>query len=112
MRAVGADSPVLCGFDADLTIEGTRAINRLRSLLLQIFPSLERVSVGTILTRGLMLDLLITHAGLTSLRPAGVATSCAVQETAAARIRPNSSMKSSPPSGNERLPRSAPTRWN
>jgi hypothetical protein len=33
---------VLSGFDADLTHECTRAINRLRSLLLQIFPALER----------------------------------------------------------------------
>jgi hypothetical protein len=48
LRAVDRDSEVLSalkvlsGFDADLTHECTRAINRLRSLLLQIFPVLER----------------------------------------------------------------------
>lgn len=77
LRAVDRDSEVLAalevlsGFDADLTHECTRAINRLRSLLLQIFPSLERVFVGTILTRTLVLDLLIKSAGPTGLRAAG-----------------------------------------
>ncbi|GAA1123508.1 IS110 family transposase [Arthrobacter flavus] len=76
LRAVDRDSEVLAalkvlsGFDADLTHECTRAINRLRSLLLQIFPSLERVFVGTILTRTLVLDLLIKYAGPTGLREA------------------------------------------
>ncbi|MGP5014779.1 IS110 family transposase [Glutamicibacter ardleyensis] len=76
-RAVDRDSEVLAalkvlsGFDADFTHECTRAINRLRSLLLQIFPSLERVFVGTIITRTLVLDLLIRYAGPTGLRAAG-----------------------------------------
>ena len=54
LRAVDRDSEVLAalkvlsGFDADLTHECTRAINRLRSLLLQIFPALERVFPGTV----------------------------------------------------------------
>lgn len=45
LRAVDRDSEVLAalkvlsGFDADLTHECTRAIPRLRSLLLQIFPA-------------------------------------------------------------------------
>ncbi|PVE18416.1 IS110 family transposase [Arthrobacter sp. Bz4] len=77
LRAVDRDSEVLAalkvlsGFDTDLTHECTRSINRLRSLLLQIFPSLERVFVGTILTRTLVLDLLIKYAGPTGLRAAG-----------------------------------------
>ena len=77
LRAVDRDSEVLSalkvlsGFDADLTHECTRAINRLRSLLLQIFPALERAFPGTVLTRPLVLDLLIKYAGPTGLRTAG-----------------------------------------
>lgn len=77
LRAVDRDSEVLAalkvlsGFDADLTHECTRAINRLRSLLLQIFPSLERVFPGTILTRMLVLELLVKYGGPTGLRAAG-----------------------------------------
>lgn len=77
LRAVDRDSEVLSalkvlsGFDADLTHECTRAINRLRSLLLQIFPALERAFPGTVLTRPLVLDLLIKYAGPTGLRAAG-----------------------------------------
>lgn len=52
---------VLSGFDADLTHECTRAINRLRSLL-QIFPGLERAFPGTVLVR---------YAGPAGLRAAG-----------------------------------------
>jgi transposase len=77
LRAVDRDSEVLSalkvlsGFDADLTHECTRAINRLRSLLLQIFPALERVFPGDVLTRALVLDMLIKYAGPTGLRAAG-----------------------------------------
>ena len=77
LRAVDRDSEVLAalkvlsGFDADLTHECTRAINRLRSLLLQIFPALERVFPGTVLTRSLVLELFIKYAGPTGLRAAG-----------------------------------------
>ena len=77
LRAVDRDSEVLSalkvfsGFDTDLTHECTRAINRLRSLLLQIFPALERPFPGTVLTRPLVLELLIKYAGPTSLRTAG-----------------------------------------
>jgi hypothetical protein len=76
LRSVDRDSEVLAalkvlsGFDADLTHECTRAINRLRSLLLQIFPALERVFPGTVLTRTLVLELFIKSDG-----PAGRLTS-------------------------------------
>jgi len=75
--AVDRDSEVLsarkllAGFDADLTHECTRALNRLRSLLLQIFPALERAFPGTVLTRPLVLDLLVKYAGPTGLRGPG-----------------------------------------
>lgn len=74
LRAVDRDSEVLAalkvlsGFDADLTHECTRAINRLRSLLLQIFPALERAFPGTVLTRSLVLELFIKYSGPTGLR--------------------------------------------
>jgi hypothetical protein len=71
LRSVHRDSEVLAGFDADLTHECTRAINRLRSLLLQIFPALERVFPGTVLTRSLVLELFIKYSGPTGLRAAG-----------------------------------------
>jgi transposase len=77
LRSVDRDSEVLAalkvlsGFDADLTHECTRAINRLRSLLLQIFPALERVFPGTVLIRSLVLELFIKYSGPTGLRAVG-----------------------------------------
>ncbi|SER35705.1 Transposase IS116/IS110/IS902 family protein [Arthrobacter sp. OV608] len=77
LGAVDRDSEVLAalkvlsGFDADLTHECTRSINRLRSLLLQIFPALERVFPGKVLTRSLVPELFIKYAGPTGLRAAG-----------------------------------------
>jgi transposase len=74
LRAVDRDSEVLSalkvlsGFHADLTHECTRAINRLRSLLLQIFPALERAFPGTVLTRPPVLELLVKYAGPTGIR--------------------------------------------
>jgi hypothetical protein len=74
LRAVDRDSEVLSslkllsGVDADLNAP---AINRLRSLLLQVFPALERAFPGTVLTCSLVLDLLIKYAGPTGLRAAG-----------------------------------------
>jgi hypothetical protein len=101
LRAVDRDSEVLSalkvlsGFDADLTHECIRAINRLRSLLLQIFPALERVFPKDVLTRALVLDMLIKYAGPTGLRAAGRATSCAGPVTIAARTLQSSSKQSS-----------------
>ncbi|AXR74011.1 IS110 family transposase [Auritidibacter sp. NML130574] len=77
LRAVDRDSDllsalkVLAGFDDDLARECTRAINRLRSLLVQIYPWLERVFVGTILTRPIVLELLIRYHGPEGLKAAG-----------------------------------------
>ncbi len=77
LRSVDRDSEVLAAlkvlsvFDADLTHECTQAINRLRTLLLQIFPALERVFPGTALTRTLVLELFIKYAGPIGLRAAG-----------------------------------------
>ena len=79
LRAVDRDSEVLAslkvlsGYDDDLARECTRSINRLRSLLLQIHPALERVFAGTRLTNQLSLDLLAQYGGPTGLRRAGAA---------------------------------------
>ncbi|WP_297742656.1 IS110 family transposase [uncultured Tessaracoccus sp.] len=62
---------VLSGFDEDLAHECTRALNRLRSLLTQIHPALERVFTGTTLSSELALNLLIKYAGPTGLATAG-----------------------------------------
>ena len=66
-----ANLKVLAGTDEDLAHDTTRAINRLRSLLLQIHPALERVFKGTVLTRAIVLDLLIRYRGPAGLRAAG-----------------------------------------
>lgn len=80
LRAVDRDSEVLAsvkvlaGYDDDLAREATRSINRLRSLLLQIHPALERVFAGTRLTNTLSLDLLARYGGPTGLATAGPAS--------------------------------------
>lgn len=77
LRAVDRDSEVLAnlkvlsGFDEDLAHETTRAINRLRSLPLQIHPALERVFAGSRLTTDLALDLLAHYGGPTGLARSG-----------------------------------------
>jgi len=77
LRAVDRDSDllsalkVLAGFDDDLARECTRAINRLRSLLVQTYPSLERVFTGTILTRPIVIELLTRYHGPQGLNAAG-----------------------------------------
>lgn len=77
LRAVDRDSQVLAalkvlaGFDEDLAHETTRALNRIRSLLTQIHPALERVFSGASLATGLVLDLLIKFGGPTGLKAAG-----------------------------------------
>src|SRR5690625_1821491 len=79
LRAVDRESDlfsalrVLAGFDDDLARECTRAINRIRSLLVQIYPSLERVFTGTILTRPIVLELFIRYHGPAGLQAAGKA---------------------------------------
>jgi transposase len=75
-NVAGAAARSLAGSGAGASGAGaavafTRAINRLRSLLLQIFPALERVFPGTVLTRSLVLELFIKYSGPTGLRAAG-----------------------------------------
>ena len=62
---------VLAGFDEDLAHETTRALNRIRSLLTQIHPALERVFVGGSFSTTLVLDLLEKFGGPTGLKTAG-----------------------------------------
>jgi hypothetical protein len=50
---------MLSGLDDDIARDCTRTINRLRSILVQIYPSLERVFAGEVLQRAFVLDLLI-----------------------------------------------------
>lgn len=77
LRAVDRESEVLAslkvlaGYDDDLARECTRSINRLRSLLLQIHPALERVFAGTRLTNQLSLDILVRYGGPTGLARTG-----------------------------------------
>ncbi|AOP52815.1 IS110 family transposase [Brevibacterium aurantiacum] len=66
-----ANLKVLAGTDEGLAHDITRAINRLRSLLLQIHPALERAFKRTVLTRSIVLDLLIRYRGPAGLRAAG-----------------------------------------
>lgn len=77
LRSVDRDSEVLsalkvlAGFDEDLAHETTRALNRIRSLLTQIHPALERVFVGGTLSTGLVLDMLDKFGGPTGLTTVG-----------------------------------------
>ena len=77
LRSVDRDSEVLsalkvlAGFDEDLAHETTRALNRIRSLLTQIHPALERVFAGGSLSTALVLDLLEKFSGPTGLKTAG-----------------------------------------
>ena len=57
-----AELNVLVGFDDDLATEATRLVNRLRGLLGEIHPALERVLGPRIQQRG-VLALLIAHQG-------------------------------------------------
>ncbi|NNV09609.1 hypothetical protein ETC03_26010 [Geobacillus sp. MMMUD3] len=66
-----ANLKILAGTEEDLAHDITRAINRLRSLLLQIHPALERVFNDTVLTRSIVLDLLVRYHGPAGLRTAG-----------------------------------------
>lgn len=65
-----AELNVLIGFDDDLAAEATRLTNRLRGLLTQIHPALERVLGPRIHTKA-ALALLQRHGGPAGLRQAG-----------------------------------------
>lgn len=65
-----AELNVLVGFDDDLAAEATRLINRIRGLLTQIHPALERV-LGPRVQQGGVLALLTRHGGPEGMRAAG-----------------------------------------
>ncbi|WP_033220463.1 IS110 family transposase [Kitasatospora phosalacinea] len=65
-----AELEMIAGFDDDLAGESTRIKNRLRGLLTQIHPSLERV-LGPRLDHPAVLSLLEHHGSPTQLRKAG-----------------------------------------
>ncbi|QAY64759.1 IS110 family transposase [Xylanimonas allomyrinae] len=65
-----AELTMLCGFDDDLTGEITRVTNRIRGLLTQIHPALER-AVGPHLDHPAMVDLLARWGTPAALQKAG-----------------------------------------
>ncbi|MGH3505008.1 MAG: IS110 family transposase [Nocardioidaceae bacterium] len=65
-----AELEVLVGFDDDLAGEATRVINRIRGLLTQVHPALERV-LGPKLDHPAVLDMLARHGGPQGLATAG-----------------------------------------
>jgi transposase len=65
-----AELSMLCGFDDDLAKQATATSNRLRGLLTQIHPALERV-LGPRLDHPAVLELLQTHPTPERLRAAG-----------------------------------------
>ncbi len=77
LRGVDRDSEIftvlkaLSGFDDDLAHECTRSINRLRGLLGEIFPALERVFPGSRIAQPAVLEIFIKYHGPTGLRSAG-----------------------------------------
>ena len=65
-----AELNVLIGFDDDLAAEATRLTNRLRGLLTQVHPALERVLGPRIHTKAVV-ALIRRYGGPTGLRAAG-----------------------------------------
>ena len=67
-----AELSMLCGFDDDLAQQATAASNRIRGLLTQIHPALERV-IGPHLNHPAMAELLAKYPTPDALRKAGQA---------------------------------------
>ncbi len=65
-----AELSMLCGFDDDLAGQITQASNRIRGLLTQIHPALERV-IGPRLEHPAMLDLLQHYPSPAAMKAAG-----------------------------------------
>lgn len=65
-----AELSMLCGFDDDLAKQATATSNRIRGLLTQIHPALERV-IGPHLDHPAMPELLIKYPSPEKLRKAG-----------------------------------------
>lgn len=66
-----AELSMLCGFDDDLAKQATATSNRIRGLLTQVHPALERV-VGTHLDHPAMAELLVKYPTPEKLRKAGL----------------------------------------
>ncbi|PZQ74863.1 MAG: IS110 family transposase, partial [Micrococcus luteus] len=66
-----AELAMLAGFDDDLAAQITATSNRLRGLLTQIHPALERVFPGGTLSTDLVLELLEKFGGPTGFTSAG-----------------------------------------
>lgn len=79
-----ADLEVIVGFDDDLAGEVTRIANRIRGLLTQVHPALERV-LGPIVQRPVTLELLTRFGGPDGLRAAGRRRLLAVAKARAPR---------------------------
>ncbi|WP_434612746.1 IS110 family transposase [Arthrobacter sp. A5] len=67
-----AELSMLCGFDDDLTQQTTATSNRIRGLLTQIHPALERV-IGAHLDHPAMAEMLVKYPTPTALKTAGQA---------------------------------------
>ncbi len=65
-----AELNMLCGFDDDLSAQVTQTSNRIRGLLTQIHPALERV-LGPRLDHPAVLDLLVRYPSPAALASAG-----------------------------------------
>ncbi|MET4001922.1 transposase [Arthrobacter sp. UYCu511] len=66
-----AELSMLCGFGDDLAKQATATSNRIRGLLTQIHPALERV-IGPHLDHPAMVELLIKYPSPDKLRKAGL----------------------------------------
>ena len=80
-----AELEMIVGFDDDLAAESTRTKNRLRGLLTQIHPSLERV-LGPRLDHPAVLALLERHGSPVQLRKAGLRRLVALLRPKAPRL--------------------------
>lgn len=67
-----AELSMLCGFDDDVAKQATATSNRIRGLLTQVHPALERV-IGKHLDHPAMAELLIKYPTPEKLRKAGQA---------------------------------------
>ena len=80
-----ADLEVIVGFDDDLVGEATRVMNRIRGLLSQIHPALER-ALSDWMDHKAVLELLRRFGGPTGLRAAGRRRLTTVAKPRAPRI--------------------------
>jgi transposase len=95
-----AELSMPCGFDDDLAGQITQVSNRIRGLLTQIHPALERV-LGPRLDHPAILDLLQRYPSPSSMRAAG-------EKRLGNRLLKNAPRKGRAPSTNHRPDRSRP----